>query len=363
VAILGPRQCGKTTLARHLGGLYFDLEEEGDAVRLDAEWDALTRGKKLLILDEAQYAPWVFSRLRGAIDADRKRNNRFLILGSVSPSLMKTVSESLAGRLGLIRMSPLILPELKVSELDSLWLCGGYPDGGVLKTGTFPVWQQDYLEILRTRDLPAWGLSAKPQLTQRLMHMLAALHGQTLNASQIGSSLSLDHKTVLSYCDYLEGAFLIRRQQPFFVNIKKRLVKTPRIFWRDSGLLHSILGVTNLEQLYRQPWLGASWEGFVIEQTMATLAAAGRQAQSSYFRTSDGYELDLVLEQGQERWAVEIKLTSNPSKGMLNRLNKSADLVDATRRVLVCRIGRKIENDSLLVVNLSGWLKRIVAEG
>ena len=319
----------------------------------------MTSGNKLLVLDEAQHTPWVFSRLRGAIDADRKRNNRFLVLGSVSPDLMRTASESLAGRISLVRMSPLILPELKVAKLDSLWLCGGYPDGGIIDPDMFPIWQQDYLEALATRDLPTWGLPAKPQLTQRLMHMLAALHGQSLNASQIGSSLSLDHKTVLSYCDYLEGAFLIRRLHPFFASIKKRLVKTPRVFWRDSGLLHSMMGVTDLAQLYRQPWLGASWEGFFIEQTLATLAAEGKQVQSSYFRTSDGYELDLVLDRGQVRWAVEIKLTSSPSTRMLDRLNKTADLINATRSVLVCRIGRKIESDSLLEVNLPGWLKTI----
>ncbi len=361
VALLGPRQCGKTTLARQLGGSYFDLENDGHAARLDAEWDALVAGERLLVLDEAQRAPWVFSRLRGAIDTDRKRNGRFLLLGSVSPALMQDVSESLAGRLGLVHMSPLILPELKAGQLDDLWLRGGYPDGGILVPGMYPAWQQAYLELLATRDLPMWGLPAKPQTTQRLMQMLAVLHGQPWNASQIGSSLSLDHKTVSSYCDHLEGAFLIRRLPPYFANTRKRLVKAPRVYWRDSGLLHSLMGVAGLDQLYQQPWLGASWEGFVIEQTLASLAAAGRQVQPYYFRTSDGRELDLVLDYGHERCAVEVKLTSNPTRSMLDQLMLTSELAQAGRAVLVCRVARKIENDKLLVTNLTGWLRGLTA--
>ncbi|MBC8426066.1 ATP-binding protein [bacterium] len=360
VGLLGPRQCGKTTLAKQLGGIYFDLETEGDATRLDAGWESLAAGGKLVVLDEAQHAPWVFSRLRGTIDADRRRNGRFLLLGSVSPSLMQQVSESLAGRMGLVRMSPLLLPELKVAQLDDLWLYGGYPDGGIQASASYPDWHMDYLDLLSARDLPAWGLSAKPQQTRRLMRMLAALHGQPLNAAQIGSSMSLDHKTVLRYCDYLEGAFLIRRLPPFFANIKKRLVKTPRAYWRDSGLLHAMLGVDDREQLFHAPWLGASWEGFIIEQTLASIAAAGKQVEGFFFRTSDGYELDLVLDWGSERWAVEIKLTSNPTTEMVGRLDKAADMIDAARRIIVCNIARKIENEGLLITNLSGWLKTIV---
>ena len=357
VAILGPRQCGKTTLARRLRGIYFDMESVGSAARLDAEWEMLVGGRRLVVIDEAQRAPWVFSRLRGAIDADRKRNGRFLLLGSVSPALMKDVSESLAGRLGLVRMTPFILPELKASVLDDLWLRGGYPDGGILDARMFPEWQEDYLETLATRDLPTWGLAAKPQQTMRLLAMLAAVHGQPLNASQLGAALAVNHKTVLSHCDFLEGAFLIRRVAPYSTNIKKRLVKRPRLYWRDSGLLHVLLHVSDLDHLYRQPWLGQSWEGFVIEQTLANLAAAGKRIRPFFFRTSDGYELDLVLDWGSSRWAIEIKLTSNPSTEMISRLHKSADMIDAERRILVCRIARKIETERLLVTHLSGWLK------
>ena len=195
----------------------------------------------------------------------------------------------------------------------------------------------------------------------RLLAMLALVHGQPLNASQLGASLALDHKTVLRHCDFLEGAFLIRRLPPYFVNIRKRLVRTPRVFWRDSGLLHAVLNVTDLTQLYRQPWLGHSWEGFVIEQTLATLSATGQRVQPFFFRTSDGHELDLVLDCGTERWAIEVKLTSAPSTDMIGRLHKVADMVGASRHILVCRIQRKIENSTLLVINLPGWLRRLQA--
>ena len=359
VAILGPRQCGKTTLAKQIGGIYFDLEQEGSRGRLDAQWDKLMAGPELIILDEAQSVPAVFPRLRGAIDERRKRNGRFLLLGSVSPALMMNVSESLAGRLAVVELSPFILPELPPGRMDDLWLVGGYPEGGILDEAMFGPWQDSYLKVLIQRDLPAWGLPAKARTTERLTRMLAALHGQTLNASQLGSALGLDSKTVAGYCDYLEGAFLIRRLQPYFANIHKRLIKSAKVFWRDSGLLHSLTGVDTVERLFSQPWVGHSWEGFVIEQTLATLAAAGKRAQAFFFRTSDGYELDLVLDWGASRWAVEIKLTSDPSSGMIERLNKAADMIDAERRILICRIARPFENDTLLVADPITWLKTL----
>ena len=361
VAILGSRQCGKTTLAGIFGGIYLDLEQEPQRVRLDVDWDILMASRRLIVLDEAQCAPEMFPRLRGAIDADRKRNGRFLLLGSVSPALTKNVSESLAGRLALVELSPFILPELNVSQLDALWLRGGYPDGGILSARKFPQWQASYINMLAIRDLPEWGLASKPSVTLRLCRMVAALHGQRWNASQIGNSLDLSYHTINEYMDYLSGAFLVRRLFPYYTNIRKRLVKRPKVYWRDSGLLHSLLEVRRFDQLMSQPWVGASWEGFVIEQTMATLEAVGKYADASYFRTADGYELDLLLNMDGLRWAVEIKLTSNPTMEMMNRLHKAADFVGADKRVLVCRVSRKIENDTTLVTNLSGWLKSLTA--
>lgn len=362
VGVVGPRQCGKTTLAKQLGGTYLDMESTGAQVRLDAEWDSLIDSESLLIIDEAQHYPPVFSRLRGAIDNDRKRTGRFLLLGSVSPALVKGVSESLAGRLSSIQLTPLILPELQPKRLDDLWLFGGFPDGGILDPSMYPVWQESYLQALVGRDLPAWGLTARPQLLQRLFAMLATAHGQPLNASQLGASLGLDHKTIVKYCDTLEAAFLVHRLPPYFTNIKKRLVKTPRLYWRDSGLLHALQQVRDLEHLYHQPSLGQSWEGFVIEQTLSTIAAAGKRVQPFFFRTADGQELDLVLDWGTEIWGVEIKLTSDPSPDAIARLHQTADLIDATRRVLICRIAEPIESDRLLVTSLPDWLARCASD-
>jgi len=277
VALVGPRQCGKTTLAWSLGGNYFDLEQPADRVKLDLQWDQLTAGNTLIILDEAQSWPEVFPRLRGAIDKDRKRTGRFLLLGSVSPTLMVKVSESLAGRLALLELTPFLLKEIPADHQQRLWLCGGFPDGGVLGQNRFPRWQDDYLTLLAERDLPNWGLTARPQTTTRFLKMLAALHGQPWNASQLGSSLSLDGKTVSSYLDYLTGAFLIRRLLPYQGNIRKRLVKRPKVYWRDTGLLHAQLNITTVDALLSHPAVGASWEGFVIEQIIGSLSAAGRQ--------------------------------------------------------------------------------------
>ncbi len=207
-------------LARGLSACYFDLEQPGERLRLDAEWNDLIESKELIILDEAHEAPDVFPRLRGAIDNDRKRNGRFLLLGSVSPSLTKNISESLAGRLALVELSPFILGELGSDRLDDLWLFGGYPDGGILDPAAFGIWQESYLALLIERDLPAWGLPAKPRTTQRLVKMLAALQGQTINSSQLAPALSMDGKTIDSYCDYLEGAYLIRRLAPYAANLK-----------------------------------------------------------------------------------------------------------------------------------------------
>ena len=359
VAILGPRQCGKTTLAKSLGTCYYDMEAEGSQTRLDAEWDEVAAGDKLVIIDEAQEAPEIFKRLRGAIDQDRKRNGRYLLLGSVSPSLIASVSESLAGRIAFVEMSPFSLLELDASQLDALWLYGGYPDGGILAPGNFPDWQNSYLAALASSDLPKWGLSASAQMTKRLLQMLATLHGQPLNASMLGQSLGIDHKTVQRYIDFLEGAFLVRNLPPYYANIKKRLVKRPRIYLRDSGLLHALMRVQDLDMLYGQAWLGQSWEGFVIEQILATLSIRNRPATPYYFRSSDGYEVDLILDWGNERWAIEIKLTSNPAKQEVERLHKVADMVNASRRILICRIASPFGNDQLTVTNLEAWLKQL----
>ena len=362
VALVGPRQSGKTTLARSLDGIYFDLEQAGDRTRLDLEWEDVCASPRLAVLDEAQAWPDLFPRLRGAIDARRSRAGRFLLLGSVSPALMTQVAESLAGRLSLVELTPFLLGELGARPQRDHWLRGGYPEGGVLAARRFPQWQLDYLSLLSQRDLPGWGLPARPQVTDRLLRMLAAVHGQMWNASAVGQSLGVTHPTVNSYVDYLEGAFLVRRLRPFAANLRKRLVRTPKVYWRDSGLLHALLRVSTHDDLVAQPWVGASWEGYVIEQVLSSLAAAGRRHDACFFRTSDGHELDLLIDLDGERWAFEIKLTSQPDAHDLTRLDRAADLVGATRRVLVSHTRRPVFSPTRISCGLRPLLRHLLAE-
>jgi predicted AAA+ superfamily ATPase len=357
VALVGPRQCGKTTLARACQGRYYDLEVTPDQLRLDLDWAEVTTGESLIVLDEAQSWPEIFPRLRHAIDADRRRNGRFLLLGSVSPALMREVSESLAGRLALIELTPFVRREVPEVGLDHLWLCGGYPDGGVLGGEAFPRWQRDYLGLLTMRDLPAWGLPAKPATTLRLARMLAAVHGQMWNASRLGKSLGINYQTVNSYLDYLEGAFLIRRLPPCLPNLGKRLTKSPKVFWRDTGLLHALLGAADRDDLLAQPWVGASWEGFVVEQVLSHLAANGQTCDATHFRTNDGHEVDLVLDFGNTCWVVEAKLTANPSPADLRKLDRVATMIDASRALMVCRVPEPADDGRLHCGNLESALE------
>lgn len=363
VALVGPRQSGKTTLAKTLSQTYFDLEQEQDRLRLDLEWEQVFAGDELVVMDEAQCWPELFTRLRGTIDERRDRAGRALLLGSVSPSLMSPVSESLAGRLALVELTPLLAGEVPKTPIDTLWLHGGYPEGGVLDARRFPRWQRDYLTLLVQRDLPTWGLSAKPQLTERLARMLAAVHGQIHNASQLGQSLGLSYHTVNGYLDYLEGAFLVRRLPAYQANIRKRLVKSPRIYWRDSGLLHALLRVADRRDLLDQPWVGASWEGFVIEQILGALGVADRLFEPYYLRTSDQYEVDLLVAGQRELWAFEIKLTSQPGRTSLARLKKTAGLVGADRYVLVSQTTTTVEGDDCVSCGLRWLLDQIAAGG
>jgi len=306
---------------------------------------------------EAQAWPEVFRRLRGAIDEDRRRLGRFLLLGSVSPWLMVQVSESLAGRLSLVELTPFLWTELETEpSRERRWICGGYPDGGVLTPRPYPQWQLDYLALLSQRDLPNWGLPAKPQATERLLRMTAALNGQPWNASQVGQSLGISYKTVNSYLDYLVGAFLIRRLQPFQATLRKRLVKRPKVYWRDTGLLHALLNVPDMRGLLGQPWVGASWKGFVIEQVIGELSSLGRIFGPYYFRTSDQYELDLVLDLGGELWAVEVKLTASPGPDDLRKLDRAADMIGASRRFLISQTSHPAGDEKRASTNLPAFL-------
>jgi predicted AAA+ superfamily ATPase len=361
VALLGPRQCGKTTLARAMGGVYFDLEVETDQIKLDAQWGTLVNAQETIVLDEAQAMPSIFPRLRAEIDRDRQRKGRFLLLGSVAPAMMHQVSESLAGRLALVELSPFLWDEVKDRLLDDLWFYGGYPDGGILDKQQYLQWQQDYLSLLTQRDLPQWGLPAKPMTTFKLFRMIAALHGQNWNASRIGQAMGLNHQTVTSYLEYTTGCYLIRILEPYAANLRKRLVKSPKIYWRDSGLLHALMQIRTIDDLFTQPWVGASWEGFVIEQMINHLHAQGQVFTPYYLRTSDQYEIDLLLDFGSHCCAIEVKLTSCPSQDMVKRFNKAADLIDAQQRILVCRIPEHLAGDHVTITHLPGALDMLLS--
>lgn len=360
VVLVGPRQAGKTTLARSLSPHYFDLEQPEERVRLDATWEQVSQLTELVILDEAQTWPALFPRLRGAIDSAPSRNGRFLLLGSVSPALMHEVSESLAGRLSILELTPLLWSELKGTEQGRHWLMGGFPGGGVLAPRRFPQWQKDYLALLTQRDLPAWGMPAKAAVLERALKMLALVHGQQWNASQVAQSLGLSYHTVNSYLDFLEGAFLFRRLPPLHANLAKRLVKSSKVYLRDSGLLHALLRVERAEDLLHQPWVGASFEGYVIEQVLNELQARGIAHEAFFFRTSDGHEIDLVLQLHQQRWAIEVKLTSSPAPEDVARLDKNAQLISATHRAMVCRQRAHHGTPQRMVTHLTGLLSELV---
>jgi uncharacterized protein len=359
VAVVGSRQVGKTTLAKEISSNYFDLETEQDRLRLDLEWDSAVSNIDPVILDEAQTWPAVFPRLRAAIDADRQRNGRFIVLGSVAPSLMREVSESLAGRIILVELSPLNLIEVGSERLNDLWLYGGYPGGGIQRADNFPVWQNSYLDLMVQRDLPNWGLEAKPAVTHRLVKMIAALHAQNWNASKIGSAMGLNYQTVQSYLEFLSGAFLVRLLQPFESNLKKRLVRSAKIYFRDSGLLHAVLGCTSYNALLNQPWVGFSWEGFAIEQIVSTLQLADERCVPYFLRTSNGDEIDLIFTLENQLWSIEIKLTTDPSAMHAKSLQRLAKEIGATRRIVVHKGTQDIGSEEDGYFSLPGLLNLI----
>jgi predicted AAA+ superfamily ATPase len=314
VLILGPRQCGKTTLARHfLQGTYFDLERPSDYQLFVADVElALSRFTEPLIIDEAQTIPELFAVLRAVIDEKRKQSGRFLLLGSVNPSLIRHVSESLAGRIGMVELTPFLFPELAAQGvgLPEYWVRGGYPDA-CLEADPDRRWHEQYVLALVQRDLTRFGLKTAPFEMRRFLGMLAHVHGGLLNASELGRSLGVTYHTVGSYLDILEGHFLIRRLQPWSGNLGKRLVKTPKVFVRDSGLLHYLLGLRDERDLLQSPRRGASWEGCMIEQLIALERLRYTGSQFWFYRTRAGVEIDLVIERGSQRLGYEFKCASS----------------------------------------------------
>ena len=318
VGLLGPRQVGKSTLARQLAAdrgdvLVVDLQDRRLAARL-SEPEAVFEAnrERLVVLDEIQRAPELFGVLRPEIDAHR-HPGRFLLLGSASPRLIRAASESLAGRIFYTELTPLSLPEVLAAghdQRDHLTV-GGYPEPLLhLRGRARRLWARNYLATFVTRDLNELGYAPNVPEFERLLAMLAHAHGGAYNASELSRSLRISASTVQRYVDLLEGAFLIRVLRPYLANVRKRLTKQPRLYWRDSGLRHHLLGIADYDELLLHPALGSAWEGYAIEEVCRAL---GPEARPSFYRTATGAELDLVVElSSTRRIAFEVKFSVAP---------------------------------------------------
>lgn len=323
MVLLGPRQAGKTTLAKELAALrpdavFLDLERAGDRAALtEPQLFFLQNRQRLVVLDEVQHLPDLFVALRPEIDADR-RPGRFLLLGSASGRLLRQSAESLAGRVGYVELTPLLASEVgaSTSRVQTLLLRGGFPPSFDAPSDMLSlVWREDFIRNFLERDLPQLGVGTPAARLYRFWRMLAHVHGQQFNASQLGLALGgASHSAVAHYLDLLIDAMLVRRLEPLLANLGKRLVKTPKVYIRDSGLLLALLNVADANSLHAHPVIGTAWEGLVVEQ-VAAHAPAG--VQLNYFRTAAGAEIDIVLTLGERRFAFECKYSAapKPTKG------------------------------------------------
>lgn len=322
VVILGPRQCGKSTLAKAIiseirGAVYLDLERASDVSKLrDPEAFFSLNSDKLICLDEIQRVPELFPVLRSIMDENRK-NGQFIILGSASPDLIKQSSETLAGRISYFELTPFLLKEVSedhdLRPLRKLWLRGGFPRSFLASNEKESFeWRIDFIRTFLERDIPQLGFRTPAKTLARFWSICAHLHGQLLNSSKLGESMGVSHHSVRSYVDMLEQSFVLRVLRPYESNLKKRLIKSPKIYIRDSGILHALLGIETHNDLLGHPVYGASWEGLVIENILSLLP----NWKASFYRTSSGSEIDLIIEKGNKRVAIECKGSTSPN---LNR--------------------------------------------
>jgi predicted AAA+ superfamily ATPase len=340
VVILGARQVGKTTLARSAFPElpHVDCQDPAmaAALRSDPRFVLAGRERGGLIVDEAQAVAGTFAALRGLIDADRGRNGRFIVLGSAQPALVRGAAESLAGRAVVIELAPLAACEAAAGgppgDWRTLWLKGGFPDA---LRGDFREWWEAYLRLFLERDLPQYGIAADPVLARRLLTMLAHQQGGILNASQLGSSLGVSYHTVQRYLAAFEQTFIVRTLQPYFRNVGKRLVKAPKVYLRDTGLLHHLLDISTHDALLSHPVRGASWETFVIEDILRREAVAHPGSQAWFWRTAAGAEVDLVVERGSRRFAIEVKTARGDHPRIARGLEAALADLDAERGWIV----------------------------
>ena len=320
VALIGPRQVGKTTLAlatasQH-NSIYLDLESEADRVKLSDPVLYLARyPDELLILDEVHRFPNLFQELRGLIDQRRrqgKRNGSFLLLGSASIDLLRQSGESLAGRIAYLELTPLHLIEIEPTEADSLWLRGGFPDSYLSRTDATSLrWRLNFIRTYLERDIPQFVPRIPAETLRRFWTMLAHAQGGVFNAAKFAANLGVDGKTIARYLDLLVDLLLVRRLPPWHKNIGKRLVKSPKVYVRDSGIVHALLGLEEPDDVLSHPVVGASWEGFVIENILSVIP---NTVAANFYRTAGGAEVDLILTfPKREVWAIEVKRSLSPT--------------------------------------------------
>ena len=317
VAILGPRQSGKTTLAKmyanesnHGQVVHFDLEDPVHARRLANPKIALEELEGLVIIDEIQRAPGLFELLRVLVDR-RPNPSCFLILGSASRDLIRQSSETLAGRISYIELSPFSLPEVGFNQLRKIWIRGGFPPAFLAKSETISNdWRKSYISTFLERDIPSLGIAISPVELRRFWMMIAHYHGQLVNYSELGRSFNAADTTVRRYLDVLSSTFMVRQLPPWFENLKKRQVKSPKLYIRDSGIFHSLIGVSNYDEMHFHPKLGPSWEGFVIEEIIRKYRA---QTGECYFWSAYGRaEIDLLIIKDGKRLGFEVKYADSP---------------------------------------------------
>jgi hypothetical protein len=311
-ALLGPRQCGKTTLARIFGkekdATFFDLESQPDRIRLQNPQLMLGSLKGLVILDEIQEMPELFQVLRVLVDRPENKT-KFLVLGSASPDIVKKSSETLAGRIEYLDLAGFDLGEVDEISLDMLWLRGGFPPSFLGKSEEDSMaWRENFIKTFLERDIPHLGISISPVAMRRFWMMLAHYHGQIWNASEFGRSMGLSDKTVRSYLDILTGTFMVRQLQPWHENTGKRQVKAPKIYIRDSGILHGLLSLPDRHSILGYPRVGASWEGFALEQVMQIMG----QPEAFFWATHSGAEIDLMFFRQGRRYGIEFKFSEAP---------------------------------------------------
>ena len=367
VVLLGARQVGKTTLAKTIAksidSIYLDLEAPEDLLKLSDPASFLSaHSDKLVILDEIQRAPELFPVLRGLIDKNREQGRRagqFLLLGSASMDLMRQSSESLAGRISHIEMSGLNVAEIDGRQQDrqTLWLRGGFPDSYLAADDdTAMDWLENLVRTYLERDIPQMGFRVPAARLRRLWTMLAHLQGETINYSKLASNLEVDAKTVSHYIDILTDLLLVRRLEPWHTNVKKRLVKSPRYYVRDSGILHRLLGINSYDELLSNPVLGKSWEGFAIENILSVLPG---RAGIYFYRTAAGAEVDLVIKMSSsEIWAIEIKHGVAPKIG--KHYSQTCDDVGATHKYILYGGDDEFPvGDDVKIISLSGLMERL----